>query len=426
MRLVFHGGAREVGRSCVEVFSKDKRYLLDAGVKFLENGFSYPEEVFKKKDINAAFLSHAHLDHSGALPLFEHQQLNCHIIGTSQTKVITKILLRDSYKVARIRHLHPAYSKPDLKKVWDSFKLVRWEKRYPLRNGYYSFYNAGHIPGSASVLLSLEGKRILYTGDLNTRRTRLMKPATPNYDGRIDLLICESTYGDKELPERRVVEQLFKKKIKDTLDRGGQVLIPVFSLGRAQEVLIILSGEEYEVPVYLDGLCVKLTKKILTNPSQFVDNKEALAKAFFEKVRIISSEKQREQALSNGGVFITTSGMLQGGPVLRYLEALWPDEKSAILLTGFQCKHTNGRHLLEEGFVYLDGWRTYPKCEVEKFDFSGHLSREDIKRYVEAVNPERVAFVHGDNPAVDYLTAWASEETGCEVFGPRVGDELRL
>ncbi|MFC1648797.1 MBL fold metallo-hydrolase [Nanoarchaeota archaeon] len=426
MKVVFHGGAREVGRSCIEIQTQGDRYLMDAGIKFLEDGFAYPEGIFKLHELDGIFLSHAHLDHSGALPLFEHYNLLCPIICTSQTKVISKVLLRDSYKVARIRNLHPAYSKEDITGVWNSMRLVNFNKKYKLGKVDYELFNAGHIPGSACTLLEAEGKSILYTGDFNTRESRLMKPAETTYPNDIDLLICESTYGDKDLPERKGIEEKFKQSIRDTIAQGGRVLIPVFALGRSQEVLLMLAKEDFGVPMYFDGMCNQLTRRILSNPSKFVKDKELLAEAYFNKVHIVGSQRKRQMIAKEPGIFITTSGMLQGGPVMSYLKEMWGDEKSAVLLMGFQVKGTNGRHLMEDGYVFMDGWRTFVKCKIEKYDFSGHLSRDDIKTFVQNVKPKKLAFVHGDPESVDNLTQWASKETDCEVFGPRIGDEIVL
>ncbi len=426
MELIFHGGAKEVGRSCIELQTKGDRYLLDAGVKFQEDGLGYPKDVFEHEELDGLFLSHAHLDHSGALPFFEHKDMVCPIITTSQTKVITRILLRDSYKVARIKNIHPAYSRKDIRKVWDSFKLVNWNNEYHHRELTYELYNAGHIPGSACYKISDGDHTILYTGDLNTRETRLMHGAFEDYEEDIDLLICESTYGSKELPSREEEEERFKQAIRKTLDRDGRVLIPVFALGRAQEVLILLSQEDYDVPIYFDGMCKRITKKILNNPSSYVNNKDALADEFFNRVTLVKSNDQRDQIIENKGIFVTTSGMLQGGPIMHYLKEMWGDESSSVLITGFQAKNTNGRNLLEDGYVYMDGWKTYVQCHVDKFEFSAHLSREDIKDFVRQVDPEKVAFVHGEPEGVENMVKWAEKETSIEAYGPEIGDRIML
>ena len=166
MKITFHGAAREVGRSCIEITENDgKRHILDCGIKFLEDGFQLPENVLRIQDLDGVFLSHAHLDHSGGLPLFEHKSLKGPIFCTRQTLAITKTLLKDSFKIARIRNLHPAYDKTDLKQVQKDANYVEFDKWYKHHGVRFMYMNAGHIPGSAMILLDLDGKRILYTGD---------------------------------------------------------------------------------------------------------------------------------------------------------------------------------------------------------------------------------------------------------------------
>lgn len=425
MKLTFHGGAYEVGRSCIELFTEGERYILDAGIKFKENGFLYPERVVEYPEIDGLFLSHAHLDHSGALPLFEHYNLICPIFTTIQTKGITRIMLKDSYKIARIKGLHPAYSKLDLKKVRKAMKIIQFDKEYKHRMIKFKFFNAGHIPGSASIWIKTEGKTLLYTGDMNTRETQLMYKAHTQY-GPLDVLIVESTYGNKNLPNRHETEEAFLAKIEETLTRGGSVLIPTFALGRAQEILHILSRKKFNVPIYFDGMCRKLTNRILLNPSKYVRNKPQLANMFYKRTKKINHrEQRREIALNEQCIILTTSGMMQGGPVMDYLKYLWGNPKNSVLLMGFQCKRTNGRHLLEDGYVYIDGWKTYVKCEVQKYDFSGHADKEGLHQLILSARPKHLIIQHGDPEQAEALADWARKQK-IDIFVPKVGDSLEF
>jgi len=249
MKLIFHGGASEVGKSCIELATKDRRYLMDAGLKFKEHGFESPFQVDDLPKVDALFLSHAHLDHSGALPLFEHYDLLCPIYATEQTRDLTAIMLKDSYKIARIKHLHPAYAKPDLRKVYNSTIPVQFEKSYTRDNIEFKFLNAGHIPGSAMILIKTEGKKILYTGDYKMKSTELMKGASGDVDRLIasgelkdiDILISETTYGGKNMQDHEEVEVAFLDKVAQVVDKGS-VVIPIFALGRAQDILLMLAS----------------------------------------------------------------------------------------------------------------------------------------------------------------------------------------
>jgi putative mRNA 3-end processing factor len=423
--LIFHGAAQEVGRSCIELRTAGDRYLLDCGLKFHEAGFDYPAKVFEVREVDGVFLSHAHLDHSGGLPFFEHYRMLCPIFCTQETKLVTQILLKDSHKIARIKHLHEAFSDIDLKDVSAHMKLVSFDTATQFRSLKYTFLNAGHIPGSASIKIQAEGVSLLYTGDYNTRTTQLMQPADPATWGHVDVLITECTYGMRTLPDRGQLEIDFLNKVDQVIRRGGRVLIPVFAVGRAQEILVMLSKRQWPVPIIMDGMAKKVTRAILDGPSPYVINKERMAKAF-DQVEFVSSEDHRNQAAERQGIFLTTSGMLQGGPAIHYLEHMWSDKNSAVLLTGYQVKGTNGWLLDTEKTAYLGGYRTKVQCEVERYDFSGHLSNEDIKQAILAVQPRVLILNHGNKEATDALCMWAKQSTKCEVLTPQVGDMVTI
>lgn len=423
MKLHFHGGANEVGRSCIELITKKgNRYLMDVGVKFVHDGLAFPKNVLDIKKVNATFLSHAHLDHSGGLPLFEHKKLQSPIYTTSQTLAISKILLKDSYKIARIKNLHPEYDKSDLKQVRKDAKKVSFDKWYAHEDIKFKYINAGHIPGSAMILIKADDKTILYTADFNCAKTHLVQPASTDYfkDEPIDIMISESTYGNKDLPDREKEEKRFIKKIKETLRRGGSVLIPVFALGRAQDVLIMLAKYDFQVPIFFDGMGKRVTRKIIKTKSKYVKNKNTLANMYHNIVQLVSSNKRRIDSTKKQGIFVTTSGMVQGGPILTYLGEMWHNPNNSLLMTGFQAKGTNGRRLLEKKEVYLDSGRTKVKCDVDKFDFSGHSGKKDIQNFVKTLNPKHVIFQHGDEDAVETLKKWAEKNTKAKVYAPKI------
>ncbi|MBU1199109.1 MAG: MBL fold metallo-hydrolase [Nanoarchaeota archaeon] len=425
MKLVFHGAAKEVGRSCIEVQTQGDRYLLDAGIKFKEGGLAYPENLVNLPDVDGIFISHAHEDHAGALPLLEHYKIICPIYCTKLTYGISKVLLKDSYKIARIKNLHPAYTKIDLKQVEKDVRFVKYDHLYKHRKIKFVFRNAGHVPGSAMITITDGEKKLVYTGDTKLKTTELVKGAHTFYED-VDALIIESTYGDRDLPDRAETREQFLAKIEEVIARGGSVIIPVFALGRAQDVLIMLAEKKFKAPIYFDGMAKRLTQRILTTPDPYVNNHAILDEMFNKKVIHIGSPKHREHAMKSQGIFVTTSGMVQGGPVMSYIEEMWHDPKHAILLTGFQCKRTNGRHLLDEGFIYIDGWRTYVKCEILKFGFSGHADKEDLKEIVRRVDPKKLIFQHGDPEAIEAMRSWAEKQNKWRVYAPEIGEEIEV
>jgi putative mRNA 3-end processing factor len=436
MKLIFHGGAKEVGRSCIQLITEHgDEYLFDAGIKFKHHGYEYPKILDKLDSLDGLFLSHAHLDHSGALPMFYHKKLLPTIFTTSQTASIIKILLKDSYKIARIKHLNPAYERKDIKNSINKAKIVNFDKEYDFRKIKFKFLNAGHIPGSSSILIESDGKKILYSGDINSRQTNLMIPLDHSeLANKIDVLIIESTYGYRQLPVAKGLGLEIIEEIKKVIKRGGSVIIPTFALGRSQELLINL-GKLFEdpefkkVPLYFDGMSTKITNLLLKSTPKYVKNIKELSRMFFKKAKIVKSQKQRNEVASNNmpKIILTTSGMVQGGPVLHYIKHMWHNPKNAIFLVGYQCKHTNGRMLLEEKSVYIKGWKTKVKCDVKKFSFSGHISRDEIFAYLTQMKPKTLIVQHGDPESVDAVCEWAKKNLpDTKVYGPKIGDEIEV
>lgn len=418
MKVIFHGGAQEVGRSCVEFKIGKDRYIMDAGIKFEAGGVIYPQEVFEVPEIDGLFLSHAHLDHSGGLPLYEHYNMLCPIICSMQTKVITRIMLKDSFKIAKIKNTHPAYDNFDIKKVMNSIVVTPFDKLIKFRDIKYRLHNAGHIPGSAMIEVQAEGKKIIYTGDFNLTNTNLMIPASKDLKD-VDVLIMESTYGYREIAPRDEMEFEFLKEVERAIQKGGRVLIPVFAVGRAQEILIMLSKKEWNVPIYFDGLAKKVTRRMVMNYSKFISNKEKLAYMFNEKVQSVSSENRRNRAANAPGIFVTTSGMLTGGPAVHYLKHMFHDEKSAVLLVGYQAKGTRGRMIMEDKKASIKGEITDIKCHIRQFEFSAHSDREDLHEFILAVKPKKLFLMHGDPDNIQELADWAQANTTCEVITPK-------
>ena len=166
MKFHFHGGANEVGRSCIEVIGEKNRFLLDAGIELGAEGPLFPSKVEKLSNLDCIFISHAHLDHVGALPLFHHYGLHCPIFAESGTKAFSRILLKDSLKISRIEHIHIEYKKRDVPAIISLFRDVQYNYEHEYKGLKFTFYPAGHIPGSASILVNIDGKNILYSGDI--------------------------------------------------------------------------------------------------------------------------------------------------------------------------------------------------------------------------------------------------------------------
>ncbi|MDA3855759.1 MAG: MBL fold metallo-hydrolase [Candidatus Woesearchaeota archaeon] len=427
MKIIFHGAAREVGKSCIEIQSEGKRYLLDAGVKFIPQGIEYPKYLDKIHDLDGLFLSHAHLDHSGALPMLEHKQLNCPIYTTDMTWRIVNMLLADSYHLEKLKHLHPAYSERDIKAVEQDLKFVTYDKEYTTKDGKikFQYLNAGHIPGSASILMQIEGKTVLYTGDINTEDTNLMIPSNlDKLQNEVDILITENTYGDRRHPDRVDAEEGIIKSIESCVKEGGSALVPVFGVGRSQEVLIILNKLDLSIPIYLDGMARKLTEHMVKSDDPYIDNKDILDQMFKRAIKIKSPREREDIAKKKGIVILTTSGMVQGGPVVSYMGHYTHVQENFIILTGYQAKGTNGRSIFEDHTFYTNHHREKVVSHVRKFDFSAHYGQDSIHNLIEKIKPKSLILQHGDLEAIEAVRNWAKENTDAKVYDPYIGEEL--
>jgi putative mRNA 3-end processing factor len=423
MKLTFHGACNEVGRSCVELeTSKKTRVLLDAGIEFDEHGTKYPEKVTDLAGFKGVFLCHAHLDHSGALPLFDHQGMQCPIYCTPATKGITRILLEDAFKIGKLKHEHLNYTEQDIQKALQFTRRAKLLEEGIIDDLEFEFFDSGHIPGSASVLLEADDKRLVYTSDISVSDTRLLKGADTDY-GHVDVMITEATYGDRDHAPRDKTEKEFLDKIKEITDNGHSVIIPVFAVGRAQEILLVLQQMKWKVPIYLDGMAKEATELILNYPDSLRDEK-ALRKAF-SNVEYVKGDIQRAKFVRQPGIFVTTSGMLTGGPVMNYIKHMFAEKGNGILLTGFQGKGTNGRLLMEHGEVYVDGWKHNVKCFYKNHDFSAHAGQSELRKLIKKTSPQTVVINHGDPEAIEALAEWASA-LGFKVHVPELGRVINL
>ncbi|HLC67116.1 MAG TPA: MBL fold metallo-hydrolase [Candidatus Nanoarchaeia archaeon] len=427
MKLIVHGAGQEVGRSCFQLQTKGGKFLLDGGLKLSQHGAEFPVCIGPEdiQALDAIFLSHAHLDHSGALPLFDAWGLRAPIFATKPTKALAEVLLLDAFQIGRLHHEHLGYEKFDVEKVLSFMQKIQWRNEGTLKGLNYQFYDAGHIPGSSTIQLEAEDKRLVYTGDIRNTDSRLMQAADTQYEMPVDVLITESTYGDREHPPRAKTEKEFLASVGRTLARGGSALVPVFGVGRAQELLLLLATQDFGIPVYVDGMAKGVTE-MLFEFGKSIRSVAELQKAY-KSARPIKGHIQRNSFLLQGkqGIFLTTSGMLTGGPAMDYLKVLGMSQRNSILLTGYQEEHTNGRMLLEEQQAYIDGWKAMIKADVQQFDFSAHAGQSDLRRLIRQTNPHRIIAVHGDPSAAQSIVDWA-QAIGIPASAPKNGEFLTI
>jgi putative mRNA 3-end processing factor len=306
------------------------------------------------------------------------------------------------------------YTLDDIKDCERNFIMVEPNRKRSLGEDHeILFHHAGHIPGS--IMFELVGSRkILFTGDLNVINTRLMKGTKPV---PCDILFLESTYAGREHPKREDLEREFLDKIDEVVKRGGIAVIPAFAVARSQEVAMVLGNSGYDV--WFDGMGEKVSKIFLRYP-EYLRSAESLRKALGE-IRFVHSETGRKLALKSE-IILTSSGMMDGGPVLSYMNKLKNDPRSAVFLTGYQVEGTNSRLLIEKGKLDFYGVIEDVKCEVQYFDFSAHAGHSQLVEFAKACNPEKIVLFHGENrePLAESLRDFA------EVYTPRNEEILYL
>ncbi len=413
MRIKFLGGCSEVGRSAVLI---DGKILIDYGIRPAD-----PPEMPAPHNgrVHSVIVSHAHLDHSGMIPKLMNSFPD--LFMTPVTCDIALILWKDTIKLGNSHGIH-IYDSEDVERVAKCARLFNYRKQFVVDSYVCEMFNAGHIPGSASVFIRNEREDIsvFYTGDIKLENTKLLNSASLDEFPCADVLIVESTYYGTEHRKRSELEREFVDSVEDTISRGGHAIIPCFAVGRTQEIVMILHA--HGIVPYVDGLGISVFKIFERHPS-FIRDSEALSAAFKE-AKFINGKRKRKKALSQPSAIVTTAGMLNGGPVLYYLRQVHDDPKSKVLLTGYQIDGTNGRRLLEDKSVETEEGMLRVHAEVEQYDFSAHAGDSELKKLVEHFcrkGTEIVFTMHGDNS--EEFAAWIRENIGCNAIAPKNGDE---
>ena len=414
------GGANEVGRSSFLVDFGEK-IVLDRGVKLTPSGSEYPLPV--ETNLDAVIISHAHLDHSGALPdLFVNSNILSYM--TAPSLELSKILWFDTLKIAGLEAQEISFSKNEVEDATKFTFPVDYNRVLQITKGCsMQFFDAGHILGSAMPKLSMGDKNLLYTGDFKVEETRMFKGADMDV-GKVDYLVIESTYGDRNHPPRKECEKMFAEEVQETLNNGGWVLVPAFAVGRSQEIVDVLHEHKVNAPVFLDGMGQKVARVTMRFP-QFLKNPRSMKKAL-EATNWVRNNADRKRALQEPSVIVTTAGMLQGGPALNYLKKLYKGEKNNVFLTGFQVEETPGRILMETKKINIDGKNYEVKGKVEKFDFSAHASQQEMIKAIGKWQPEKVLLVHGDKEVINIFAQKIRAETGSEAIIPSIGKKVVL
>ncbi|MFT4922606.1 MAG: putative mRNA 3-end processing factor, partial [Haloarculaceae archaeon] len=416
MELRFLGGVQEVGRSALLV---NDRLLVDYGLK---TGTPPQFPVGSSRgtagvDPEAVVASHGHLDHVGAMPALLSGDRRPPIHWTPPTRELALTLARDTLKLHGGTYDCP-FTETDLRRVTQVSETQGYRESFAAAGHEITFFNAGHIPGSAHVLIDDGETRLLYTGDFHTADQRLVAGTTARPEA--DVVVTESTYSDVEHEDRNRIESDFAESVKTTLWEGGTVVVPAFAIGRTQEMLLIC--EAHDIPCYVDGMGKRVTEMLRQHPD-YVRDPDALRRAKSHARFVTGRDGQRERIADQNVAIVTTSGMLSGGPAMTYIPAIRQRPTNKIALTGYQVEGTPGRELLETGGAEIDGRRMPVSAQVERYDFSAHADRHGLRSFLDAYRDVPVLVTHGDRCG-DFATELRGE--GFESQAPELGETVRV
>ena len=454
--LLTLGGFGEVGRSCMLLTTHESKILLDCGIN---PGAKEPLNAFPRLDwanvgldeLDAIVISHAHLDHTGFLPVIFKYGYRGPIYCSEPTLPLMTLIQSDMIKVAMVEGAIPLYTERDVKEVIKHTITLPYGMVTDIAPDVkLVLSNAGHILGSSTVHLHIGNgdHNVVYTGDLKYGRSQMFESASWNYP-RVETLIIESTYGAKEdiMPSREEVEMNFVNTINKTLSEGGKVLIPVPAVGRAQEILMVIdsymkAGKMIEAPVFIEGMISEATAMHIAHPEYLAkDLRQRIMETddnpfMSEYFTIVEHADGRGEALRDEpAIIMATSGMLEGGPVIEYFKALASNPKNRMVFVSYQVNGTLGRRVLDGSrqvsVMGRDGKIEVINinCGVEKIEgFSGHSDYNQLISYVGKLRPKlrRVIVDHGERRKVENVASAIGRIFRLPTMHPSVQEAIRL
>jgi predicted metal-dependent RNase len=416
MKISFFGAASEVGRSCIMVSSENTNILLDAGLKVLEQSMDYPQISNEQiRSLDAVFITHAHVDHCSFVPHLFARGYKGKIYATKPTLELLNVQIADYMRLSEPKEI----TNEVLSKMNKSYKIIDYKIPFKFNDMTIKFFNAGHIIGSAAILVSNKDKSLFYTGDIHLTKTKLLDGADLQ-NIKADVLITESTYGAKTdvFPSEKELARNMIKSIKDTLIQGGKVIIPSFGVGRGQEVLLFLddfmnSGALPKVPIYVDGMISKVLR--IHRHNVIYCRKEIQSKILMsdydpfksDNFIIVDKKNIRKHIIEEkqSSIIVTTSGMLTGGPVVGYLKSLAGNPINKLILVGYQPEGSAGREL-QDGVKEIDFHNTRLKINlaVDVHHMSAHADRKQLEQIPTKIfGLKKIFLVHGEQSKLNDL-----------------------
>ena len=455
MRITFHGAAQTVTGSQHLIEVNGKRILLDSGLfqGRRKEAFERNRQSFKDGDtVDAVILSHAHIDHSGSIPCLVKNGFTGDIYTTAATRDLCAAMLMDSAAiqerdVAYINRkrrspqnkvlFEPLYTKENVVTAMEQFIGLSYNRRRQILPGVeLTLVDAGHILGSANIILDIDdhetGKkqRLIYSGDIGRANIPIIRDPTIPTEGA-DILIMESTYGNRLHPPYQDAEEDLTRIINETAARGGSLLIPAFAVGRTQQLVyslhkLLKEGKIPPLPVYVDSpLATRVTDIFRLHPEAYdADTRDFLLADShndpfgFETLRYTRNVEESKEisSMNMPTIIISASGMMENGRILHHLKRRISDDRTTILVTGWQAPNTLGRRIVEHQPMVPILGREYPlRAKVETLTgFSCHADRQELLDWAGAmrIKPRKTFLVHGEEESTQSLAQALQTELG--------------
>ncbi|KAF9438809.1 Cleavage and polyadenylation specificity factor subunit 3 [Entomortierella beljakovae] len=439
------GAGSEVGRSCHVLKYKGKTVLLDCGIHPGQGGISglpFFDEV-DPASIDVLLITHFHLDHAAGLPYFtERTSFKGRIFMTHPTKAIFKWLLSDYVKVSNVGSNDMLYDEAQLASCYEKIETVDYHQEMNVDGIKFTGYNAGHVLGAAMFLIEIAGIKILYTGDYSREEDRHLMAAEKPTNVQTDVLICESTYGVQSHEPRLDRERRFTGKVHQIVQRGGRCLLPVFALGQAQELLLML--DEYwaahpeleSIPVYYAS---SLAKKCMTVYQTYINMMNARIRKQFAVsnpfvFKHISHLKNIEMFDDTGPcVMMASPGMLQNGLSRELFERWCTDTKNGLVITGYCVENTLAKDVMNEPdeIQTMNGQKLKLRMSVDYISFSAHVDFTQNSAFIDEVKAPYVILVHGETNNMGRLKSalmskYSESDEDIHIFTPKNTETVKL
>ncbi|MBU1405420.1 MAG: MBL fold metallo-hydrolase [Proteobacteria bacterium] len=438
MKITFHGAAKTVTGSQHLLEVNGKRILLDCGLfqGKRKEAFELNRTGFcAGKNLDCLILSHAHIDHSGNIPCLVKKGFSGDIICTSATRDLCAVMLMDAAHIQeqdvefanklrkknKQKEFEPLYTKEDVVVAMDQFVGISYNRKREILPGVHlTLVDAGHMMGSANVILDIHDQeknrdlRLVFSGDIGRAGIPIINDPAVLSEGA-DILIMESTYGNRQHPPYPESEKELERIVNETYKRGGTLLIPAFAVGRTQQLVyalhrLYLQRDIPNLPIYVDSpLATRVTDIFRLHPETYDSEirefllKDNHSNPFgFDTLRYTQSVEDSKELnfLREPAIIISASGMMEGGRILHHLRSRIGDKKNTILVTGWQAPNTLGRRIVEgQETVKIFGEEFPLRAKVETLTgFSGHADRDGLLAWAKAMQkkPSRTFVVHGE------------------------------